>query len=516
MFGDVARQRLGGAWAIACMALMWGSAAVPTASAAVDASLQASRISGPAPLAVFFDATGSHDTSSGVDSFRQLGYAFLFGDAPGATWAISGEPKSTQRGGPLAAHVFDLPGSYTVRLRAQNAAGEFGEAAVVITVEDPDTVYSGSKTVCVSTSGDYSGCPSGATRQTSLPSSFDGKRVLLRRGESFGGISIQYTDDEVIVGAYGTGAKPRVSSVQIGSGHTPTVADFPDEITIMDLDVANQIRHVITGSRILLYRNDLDDSHGSANNHIDIGGAFDWFASRDSNRVLPQSAFYQPNEIFVVENRVIGSTEADSIPLGNFTGSGSRIALLGNDMGRAYQHTARSWRLHKSVIAHNAFRGQSSDGHRHAFKLHSGGLGTYGDTYAESQGTWATSQVVIANNLFGDATDNNAWTVVIAPQNGESDEGIEDVIVEFNRFVRGGNTITDLRLAGRRITTRGNVFDTPNPYNVVAVPAGQYYTALPSSWMGPYFIEVDPILITDWDPVLPDPPSPPLAPILLP
>jgi hypothetical protein len=488
--------------------LALGSAAAPAASAAVQASLQASRASGPAPLAVFFDATGSTDTTSGIDTFRQLGYAFSFGDPNSGNWAISGEPKGSQRGGPLAAHVFDTPGSYVVRVRAQNAAGEFSDTTTMITVQDPNTVYSGTKTVCVSSSGTYTGCPAGAARQTSLPGSYDGKRVLLRRGESFGAIQLAYTDDEVIVGPFGSGAKPRVASVQIGSGSTPTVADFPDEITIMDLDVANAIRHVITGTRFLLYRNDLDDPQTSANNSIDIGGAFEWFAGSDSNRVLPQSAFVHPREIFVVENRIIGTADSDQIPTMNFSALGSRIVLLGNDMGRAWQHTARPWRLHKSVVAHNAFRGQSSDGSRHAFKLHSGGLSAYDDSYAVSGSSWATTQIVIANNLFGDPNDNNSWTVAITPQNNESGEGIQDVIVENNRFLRGPNTNIDLRLAGRRMTTRGNSFGTSSSFNVVTLSAGGPYFNLPSSWLGPYFVEVAPIL--------PDLISPPPPPVLLP
>jgi hypothetical protein len=503
------RQRPRRPWvAVSMMALVLGSTAAPAASAAVQASLQASRSTGPAPLAVFFDATGSTDTTSGLDTFRQLGYAFSFGDSNSGNWAISGEPKGSQRGGPLAAHVFDTPGSYVVRVRAQNAAGEFSDTTAMITVQDPNTVYSGTSTVCVSSSGNYAGCPPGATRQTSLPSSYDGKRVLLRRGESFGAIQIAYADDAVIVGPYGSGTKPRVSGVQIGSNATPTIADFPDDITIMDLDIANGIRHFATGSRFLLYRNNLDDTQASANNSIDIGGAFEWFAGSDSNRVLPQSAFVYPREIFIVENRVIGTTDSDQLPSMNFSALGSRIVLLGNDMGRAFYHTARPWRLHKSVIAHNALRGQSSDGQRVALKLHSGGLGAYDESYAVSGSSWATTQIVIANNLFGDPSDNNSWTVVIAPQNNESAEGIQDVIVENNRFVRGPNTITDLRLAGRRITTRGNVFSAPNSFNIVTLSAGGPYFNLPSSWLGPYFTEVAPIL--------PDLISPPPPPVLLP
>ena len=141
----------------------------------------------------------------------------------------------------------------------------------------------------------------------------------------------------------------------------------------------------------------------------------------------------------MVENRIIGSTEDDDTPLSNLHGAGARIALLGNEIGRADEHTVRLYNAYKTVIAHNALKGISSHGIRHSLKLHSGGFGDYNDNFSISGGEWAARQIVIANNLFGDATDNNSWTVAIRPQNDRenSGEGIEDVIIENNRFVRG-------------------------------------------------------------------------------
>ena len=120
------------------------------------ATLQATRLSGSAPLAVLFDATGTTVSSGNAD--HQSSYEFNFNDDRGLTWAISGQPKNIQRGGPLAAHVFDLPGTYTVRVRAQSSTG-MSEATVTVTVQNPDSAYSGVNTVCVSTSASYSGCP---------------------------------------------------------------------------------------------------------------------------------------------------------------------------------------------------------------------------------------------------------------------------------------------------------------------------------------------------------------------
>nr|WP_259371323.1 PKD domain-containing protein [Caldimonas caldifontis] len=432
-------------------------------------------------MAVLFDATGTTSSLSGTDTFRQISYSFDFGDNRGESWAFSGQPKNIQVGGPLAAHVFDLPGTYTVRVTTTDAAGTRSQASVTITVHNPDSVYAGTQTLCVSPSANYTGCPAGAAQSTSLPSSYSGRRVLLRRGESFGSINMGHATSNAIVATYGSGAKPRVTSVRIGEGR-PSSAIFPDDVTVMDLNVSNGIVQGSSASRLLLYRNDLADS-GSTDNQITVGSALEYWAGSDPYRTVATNQFFNPREIFVVENRVIGSST--NLPHMNFQGSVSRLALLGNEMGTANQHTARLYRLHKSVIAHNALRGRSSDGIRHALKLHSGGLSAYADNYASSGSSWATRYVVIANNIFGDAADNNQWTVAVTPQNGQSVEGIEDVIVENNRYVRGSRTVTDLNITGRRIAYRGNISATSS--SAASVSTGAHGGALPADWQGPYY-----------------------------
>ena len=450
----------------------------PIASGTPVASLQATRLRGPAPLAVLFDASGTSVPTG--NAFHQLSYEFNFGDDRSLTWPVSGQPKNIQRGGPIAAHVFDLPGTYVVRVRTQSTTG-YSDSTVTVTVQNPDSAYSGTNTVCVSTSATYTGCPSGAATQTTLPSSYAGKRVLLRGGESFGTVTIRHADDNVVVGAFGGGAKPRVERVGIGEGVIPVAGVFPDEVTVMDLDIANGLSHQSSGSRYLFYRNDLVRVGGD--NAIEIGGALDYWAVTSGH---PVSTFYVPREIFIVENRVIGQVNSTQTSFLNFQGGGSRFALLGNDMGKAQQHTVRLFAAHKSVIAHNALRGQSSDGIRHALKLHSGGLLPYADNYATTMGRWASSQIVIANNLFSDSNDNNSFTSGAAPQNTLEAEGIEDVIAENNRFHRGPNTNTEMYFVGRRMTARGNARVDGGPLSISARSTVTYN--LPADWLGPYWV----------------------------
>lgn len=168
-----------------------------------------SRTSGVAPLAVIFDARGT--TCDDVDyPFRELGYLWDFDD----------DDYSTFDGGtigPVVSHVFDQPGTYSVSVLVVNANGDVKSQGVTITVSDPDTVFAGTLTTCVSTSGTFTGAPSGCTQVTS--SDYDaalstyggsGKRVLFRRGETFvSSTAATLTNtSEATIGAFGTGTSP--------------------------------------------------------------------------------------------------------------------------------------------------------------------------------------------------------------------------------------------------------------------------------------------------------------------
>jgi PKD domain len=450
-------------------------------SGPVTAKLIASRTSGVAPLAVLFDGSGSTTSTAGINTFHQITYSFLFGDDRGQHWATSGESKNTELGGPIAAHVFDVPGTYTVRMQATEPSGAKAESSVTITVQDPNTVYGNTKTVCVSTSSNFSGCPNGASQATSIPADLNAKRVLLRRGESFGDLTITDGQVGVLVAPFGAGtAKPNVNRVEVGAWR-PQTATFASDITIMDLKVSNGMQQSV-GHRVLFYRNELTNPSSTANNSIFFGEPQYW-ALDDPFRAVPSSAFYNAHEIFIVENTVIGTTDGQTLV--NAYGDGSRIAMLGNVMGTAAQHTVRITKLNQSVIVHNELRGGSADGIRHALKLHSGGLTPYADNCVTSGITWATSRVVIAKNIFGHQNDNNQWTVALAPQNDAVAEGIEDVVIEKNRFIRGSRTETDLVITGRRIGTRGNTVGSTAAS--ASVGSDGHGGGLPSDWKGPYF-----------------------------
>ncbi|HEY9096281.1 MAG TPA: hypothetical protein VIN35_11090, partial [Hydrogenophaga sp.] len=348
-----------------------------------------------------------------------------------------------------------MPGTYQVQVLATDPSGATSEKSVTVKALDPDQFYAGAKTVCVSAAGRFEGCPVGAAKVAALPSpgEYSGRRVLLGRGEAFGKISIPHGSENVQVGAFGRGAAPEVDSVFVG-GINPNSAAFPRDITVMDLTVKQRFEQFVTMSRLLLYRNTFEVPTGEFYPaQINLASALAYIVEHHK---LATSQYFQPRELFVVENQVHGST---ANPMMNMAGEGSRFVILGNDMGTAKQHTVRIWGMHKGFIAHNALRGRSSDGIRVALKVHSGGLGEYNDNYAISRGAWASRQIVIANNRLGDSSDNNSFTGGASPQNNtdSSREGLEDVILENNVFVRGPKTNTEFILMGRRMTSRGNV-----------------------------------------------------------
>jgi hypothetical protein len=451
----------------------------------VNVQLEATRLSGVAPLAVMFDASATTTRQASRNPFHEIRYAFDFGDDRGLKWPVSGLPKNVQEGGPLAAHVFDLPGTYQVKVRTTDPSGITAEKSVTVKVLDPNQVYAGSKTICVSAAGRFEGCPSGASHAAALPSSdaYSGRRVLLGRGEAFGKVSIPHGSENVQVGAFGVGAAPQVDSIFVG-GINPSSSAFPRDITVMDLAVKQRFEQFVTMSRLLLYRNTFEVPTGEFYPaQINLASALAYIVEHHK---LAANQYFQPRELFVVENRVRGSA---ANPMMNMAGEGSRFVILGNDMGTAKQHTVRIWGMHKGFIAHNALRGRSSDGIRVALKVHSGGLGDYNDDYAISGSTWASRQIVIANNRLGDASDNNSFTGGASPQNNtdSSREGLEDVILENNVFVRGPKTNTEFILMGRRMTSRGNLRADGGKPNINQFDNS--YRLLPPEWVGPFYFQ---------------------------
>src|SRR6185503_7372788 len=190
------------------------------ASAAITLSAVAARTSGVAPLAVFFDATASTALAT-TRPFHELEYRWDFGDPGSGTWANGSRAGTSSRNfasGPVAAHVFETPGTYTVCVSASDGTNIVGQS-ITVTVTDPDVVFAGANTICFSTSNTFTSAPCTAPGTvkfttsdlpTALAQAAPGKRLLFRRGETWtaGSNGAITKNGPGIVGAFGVGAKP--------------------------------------------------------------------------------------------------------------------------------------------------------------------------------------------------------------------------------------------------------------------------------------------------------------------
>ena len=213
--------------ALGAALLLLGTAAQ---AAAPQASVTAPRTSCAAPCAIFFDARGSSDADLSRDAeFADLIYSWDFGDPDSGDWeqgarAGTGTPHSRNVDtGFVAGHVYENPGTYTATLTVSDGTSSDTDS-IVVQIQDPNTVWPGSNTVCISSSGMPSagagGCPSGAA--TVQTSDYDqamfsnncnsaARRCLFKRGDQFtGSTTVTMTSSgPTLIGAYGSGAKPR-------------------------------------------------------------------------------------------------------------------------------------------------------------------------------------------------------------------------------------------------------------------------------------------------------------------
>ena len=159
-----------------------------------------------APAAVFFDATGTTDSNTDVRPFHDLRYFIDYDDADCSSgqgnWARGANSMSRNSDqSAIGGHVYECAGSYTIVLTVTDSTGATSTDSVSFTVESEDTGWTDANTVCVSTSGTFTGCPidddldgdcSEAPSSCVTSPDFDanfqtaaGKRTLYRCGETF-------------------------------------------------------------------------------------------------------------------------------------------------------------------------------------------------------------------------------------------------------------------------------------------------------------------------------------------
>jgi Divergent InlB B-repeat domain len=447
-------------------------------------SLVPARTIGVAPLSVFFDASGTTTTDLQKKPFHDLEYQWDFADVGSGNWGdkstgSSGTGVNTSRNvayGPVASHVFETPGNYIVKVTAFDGTNT-ATTTTTISVDDPNNVFAGTNTICVSgwTSvgvtmsplpvQGVNGCPAGAdTAQqpdfaTAISSyALTGKRVLFKRGDTFTAATsarINATGPG-IVGAFGTGALPGIqmtgntSILLISSSTTPGIKDW----RVMDLDLNGMSGLATVGidanggfNQFLVLRLNIRNIMRGVAAGPDI---LDWW----NNNGHPGHTIWE--DWAIVDSTITpisgcGSTVCDwRIYL-----AGKRAAIQGNfvdNQTAGGSHVVRSEYMGKGVISNNTIaRAGVGD---HAIKIHANLWTAVGVT---GPGIY-TEQVVIADNKIIGA--NNPWTVGLGPRDNTRDERVRDIIVERNWFTAGAGTQVDVLVWTVDTTTiRNNICD---------------------------------------------------------
>jgi len=440
----------------------------------------ASRTRGVAPLYVFFDAT-QDDSLLGppeVDGHREFAdvqYDWDFGDGEAGRWGTSGLSKN-RASGYVAAHVYEAPGSYDVTLSVRTEAGDSEQHTVNILVEDPNMVYAGQSTTCVSATGLYDGCPPDAQQLTTndlaeaLGHLGTGRRVLLRRGERWSSdATVPLTaSGPMTLGAFGDCTSPSRLGIcanapvleATGSAEGGILApQQADDLRIMDLsfEAGSEARSGVVGwntevDRVLLFRL-------SARGFSTPFGNGHWETPDPDGNALVECD--------------VADTRDNAVYIG-----GAHLAVLGNDLRNSRDtHILRVWQAHRAVIQHNELSGSSleSGTGRHALKLHGikeSEVASTGGDHLE----YRTRYVIVSHNTFG---SSGPWPVTLEPQDGQSDERLEDILFEGNRILPGfgqqsSTPVTiGLSIWARHCTVRNNVFTAvgakPSEFTAVAV-----------------------------------------------
>ena len=453
--------------------------ALPNISYAADINASASRTSGVAPLGVHFNAdlTASSETER---SFHDLDYSWDFGDTNAGNWGTSGKPKNIDKG-PIAAHIYETPGTFTATLTVRDQAGIIIDSETfIIIVNDPDVVFPGAKTTCISTESDFTGCPAGAnqiiTNDLSVMANYTdaGERVLLRIGDLWNvNSSINFPNNlgPVTIGAFGSCVSPdeleiceNGPSITVSEIETFLNLSYKNDWRIMDINFfeANGTSSVIGG--VTGIKNNLVLRLKTEGFNVPIG----W-------------THWRYNDTDFIENMTVASSRVENFYLNGFYLGSEKLALLGNVVKDcSVSHVVRVWQSYAGVIAHNIFSGSSLDNSngRHALKFHGPKYETEMGTFSETGNGGLrrpSAFTTVNNNIFG---TSGPWPVYIGPQDSGSDERLYDIIFEKNKIIADYGNLSpmpvqiSLILSGRYMTARNNILDgsrSANGYTGISI-----------------------------------------------
>ena len=474
------------------------SVTIGAASATITPVIAASVASGGSmnmPASVHMNGMSSTTTNSDANNvsyagiFRQLRYDWDFGDTGSGNWRTNSRSKNTASG-PYAHHVYETTGSKTVTLvvtlgnpwqsssasstmdytvgtlvtnggntylcTSAHTPGSFstdlgaGKWTLVSTgLNQAQTTYSftitditAANTICVNGTGtnDLLG-PTGCTYVAGMPNAatITGKKLLLRAGADRGNLPTLTGTQSCIIGKYGSGTNPVIGTYCLmqhnGTGY----------VAISDVTV-----------------------NGSGNGTVDFTGVFNFNCANllllrgkgntsqtDSTCVVGTTSGSEDWASFhhiALVDCDLGATNNTLTQYAVF-GTCRFLAVQGCVTYNAGNHDFRFPGVHSFVISHNTLPGLLAGSGVDVLKLHSMGVNIYP---AGSSGTWATDQGVVSWNTIGDAACPSQWYYSPCPENSTAQEGVQNVICEYNTFISGPNAVAHIANGGKNLISRYN------------------------------------------------------------
>lgn len=290
-------------------------------------------------------------------------------------------------------------------------------------------------------------CPGGAAQQTTslfstaMGFATAGKRVLLRRGGTYTSSALfqHVGTGPGIVGAYGTGAKPRITSTQNDTVLRP--AGGLNDWRYMDLEFFGPGPSQTFATAISAFKmvDNLYLRLTISNYPLAIS-------------IDPLALTGYPADLSVLTE---GWVLADS-NLGPGSGNngfwiGANLyALIGNDVNWNTAHSIRLPVARRVALADNDVHQATGSACCVLLKLHAPPFAAAGDY----------SQFVSISRNFWRMGSAHPWGITIAPQNQDGDERVRWVDIASNRFVGNTNSQILMLFQGVKETaTRNNIFD---------------------------------------------------------
>jgi hypothetical protein len=445
-------------------------------SGQINLSVDVSRVSDcVAPCYVFFDAKDTTSTATSAP-FHEIDFTWDFGDpAGGAGWTYGAR---TSRGGkniakgPVAAHVFENAGTYTVTLTAFDGT-HTASTTRTVEVSDASSVFSGSKTACVAATSmpvaGSEGCPSGAEtyEQSDWPTIVNrfadaGRRVLLKRGDIFTGPATARLNRSGpgIIGAYGSGANPVIRTTGTARYSNILSITGASDWRIMDLDFDGQ---AVSAGDSGTHRSFMS-AFGSQKQLLflrvtahDLGGGMVFTLARSG---APH------DQVAIADSKIERLWSNSTANGGGIFLSGTRLAIMGNLFNDSTlgtnEHMIRIQHMRRGVISGNTIQMVNPIKEMIAIRgICSGpcGGGPYSPGVYGSGEDAATRWVMISDNHI----KTNSYVGIQIDTGGSSSNVptiIRDVIVERNWHVaQGGSGNSGIRIRAQDVTVRNELID---------------------------------------------------------